>query len=149
VNALHRAPGCPRQEPEGQGAKRFDLLLLELQLAVLSSDPGFDRLSQQVKGIASLLEEKSSVPLVQKQPALIQELQSDEWWENVTPELLESVRRQLRLLVKLIDKRQRKPLYTNFEDERGAETNGRATDVRVARQLRALPRQSPRVPEAA
>ena len=43
------------------------------------SEPSFAPLSQQVKGIASLLEEKSSVPLVQKQLALIQDLQTDEW----------------------------------------------------------------------
>jgi type I restriction enzyme R subunit len=114
--------GLPsEQEPEGQEAKRFDLLLLKLQLAVLKNQPSFGRLSQQVKGIASLLEDKSSIPLVQKQLPLIQDLQSDEWWVNVTAALLESVRRKLRLLVKLIDKQQRKPLYTNFEDELGTE----------------------------
>ena len=115
--------GLPsEQEPEAQEAKRFDLLILKLQLAVLKPEPSFAGLSQQVKGIASLLEEKSSIPLVQKQLALIQDLQSDEWWENVTPALLDSVRQKLRLLVKLIDKQQRKPLYTDFEDELGTAT---------------------------
>jgi type I restriction enzyme R subunit len=54
---------------------------------------------------------------------LIQEIQTDEWWQDVTPPMLENVRRRLRALVKLIDKQQRKPIYTDFEDELGAETN--------------------------
>ena len=45
----------------------------------------------------------------------------DEWWEHVTPQMLENARKRLRLLVKLIDKQQRKPIYTNFEDMMGDE----------------------------
>lgn len=37
--------------------------------------------------------------------------------------MLEGVRRRLRDLAKLIDKQQRKPVYTDFEDEMGGETN--------------------------
>ena len=35
--------------------------------------------------------------------------------------MLESVRKRLRALVKLIDKQKRKPIYTDFEDEMGDE----------------------------
>jgi type I restriction enzyme R subunit len=75
-----------------------------------------------VKGIAGLLEEKSAIPMVRDQLSLIQDLQSDEWWQNVTTPMLEVVRRRLRLLVRLIDKHQRKPIYTNFDDEMGPAT---------------------------
>lgn len=109
-------------EAEGEEAKRFDLLLLNLQLAVLRGEPAFARLCEQVKGIAGLLEEKSAIPMVRDQMVLIQDLQSEEWWQNVTTPMLEVVRRRLRLLVRLIDKHKRKPLYTNFEDELGAAT---------------------------
>src|SRR5204862_7368111 len=43
------------------------------------------------------------------------------WWENVTPLMLENARKRLRLLVKLIDKQQRKPIYTDFADVMGDE----------------------------
>ena len=36
--------------------------------------------------------------------------------------MLEVLRRRLRDLLKLIEKRQRKPIYTDFEDEMGGET---------------------------
>ena len=37
-----------------------------------------------MKAIAGLLEEKSSIPMVHEQMPLIQEIQTDEWWQDVT-----------------------------------------------------------------
>jgi type I restriction enzyme, R subunit len=54
--------------------------------------------------------------------ALIQEVQSDEWWQDVTVAMLEAARRHLRGLVQLIEKRRRKPVYTDFEDAMGGKT---------------------------
>jgi len=106
---------------DDEEAKRFDLLMLRLQLTLLRIDPGFGRLRDQVRAIAGLLEEKSSIPMVRDQMPLIQEIQSDAWWEDVTAPMLESVRKRLRALMKLIEKRSRKPVYTDFEDQLGDE----------------------------
>ena len=119
----HEVAGLPSElEPEDEEAKRFDLLMLNLQLAVLRIEPAFKRLSDQVKAIAGLLEEKSSIPMVHEQMLLIQEIQADEWWQDVTAPMLETVRLRLRSLVKLIDKKERRPIYTDFEDTLGGET---------------------------
>ncbi len=59
--------------------------------------------------------------MVREQMVLIQDVQTDEWWQDVTVPMLEVVRRRLRGLVKLIDKRKRKPIYTDFEDLMGNE----------------------------
>ncbi|MCC7242385.1 MAG: DEAD/DEAH box helicase family protein [Acidobacteria bacterium] len=118
----HEVAGLPAElDPEAEEAKRFDLLILNLQLARLRSEPGFERLRDQVKAIAGLLEEKSAIPMVRERMVLIQDLQTDEWWQDVTVPMLEVVRRRLRDLVRLIDKHQRKPIYTDFEDVMGAE----------------------------
>ncbi len=120
----HEVAGLPTQlDPENEEAKRFDLLTLRLQLALLHAEPGFPRLRDRVKMIAELLEEKDAIPLVREQMALIQDVQSDEWWQNVTVPMLEVVRRRLRVLVQFIDKHQRKPVYTDFEDLMGSETD--------------------------
>ena len=56
----HEVAGLPAElDPEAEEAKRFDLLILNLQLAQLRSEPAFARLRDQVKGIAGLLEENS------------------------------------------------------------------------------------------
>jgi type I restriction enzyme R subunit len=74
-----------------------------------------------VRTIAGLLEDKAGIPMVQKELSLIEELQTDEWWQDVTVPMLEHVRERLRSLVKLIEKSKRKPVYTDFEDQMGTE----------------------------
>ena len=118
----HEVAGLPSELPaDDEPAKHFDVLLLGLQLCVLRHEPGFERLRDRVKEIAGLLEEKSTIPMVREQMELIEDLQSDEWWEDVTIPMLERVRRRLRGLVQFIDKEQRKIVYTDFEDILGAE----------------------------
>ena len=104
---------------EKEEAKRFDLLLVRLQLALLKQDPAFVPLQAQVKQIASALEELSSIPTVKAQLPLIADLQTDPWWEDVTLDQLEEVRRKLRMLVTLLGKTQRTVIYTNFDDDLG------------------------------
>ena len=119
----HQVAGLPSElDPENEEAKRFDLLVLNLQLAMLRSEPGFSRLRDQVKALAGPLEEKSAIPMVRDQMALIQDVQTDEWWQDVTVPMLEGMRRRLRDRIKLIEKQKRKPIYTDFEDEIGGET---------------------------
>jgi len=114
--------GLPSElDPESEEAKRFDLLILSLQLALLRFEPGFGRLRDRVREIAGLLEEKSAIPMIREQMAFIQEVQRDEWWQDVTVAMLELLRCRLRNLVQLIEKRRRIPLYTDFEDIMGGE----------------------------
>ncbi|MBI3737402.1 restriction endonuclease subunit R, partial [Candidatus Sumerlaeota bacterium] len=119
---LREVAGLPSElEAEAEESKRFDLLMLNLQLALLRSEPNYERLRDQVKAIAGLLEEKSSIPMIRDQMPLIQDVQTGEWWQDVTIPMLEKVRRRLRDLVKLIEKANRKPIYTDFEDVMGSE----------------------------
>ncbi len=114
--------GLPSELPEDdEEAKRFDLLMLRLQLALLHGEPGFERLREQVRTIVGLLEEQGAIPVVRAEMALIQELQTDEYWQDVTAPLLEMARKRIRLLIKLIEKVKRQPVYTDFEDEMGDE----------------------------
>ncbi len=70
-----------------------------------------------------LLEAQSNIPVIQKQMPLIQAVASEEWWQDVTIWMLEHVRKQLRMLLKLIEKAKRTIVYTDFEDELGEGTN--------------------------
>jgi len=121
MELLREVAGLPSELPEeDEEAKRFDLLMLRVQLAVLRSDPSLPKLSEQVRTIAGLLEEQASIPMVKAQLALILEVQSDEFWQDITTPILERARKRLRSLIKLIEKRKRQPVYTDFEDEIGA-----------------------------
>ena len=70
--------------------------------------------------IASKLEQKQTVPVVAQQLDLILELQTDQFWHQVTILGLESVRKVIRNLVQFIDDKQSQELvYTDFKDQIG------------------------------
>jgi type I restriction enzyme R subunit len=122
----HEVAGLPTElDPENEEARRFDLLALNLQLALLRSEPRFERVCDRVMEIAGLLEEKATIPMVRENLALIQDVQSPEWWQDITVPMLETMRRRLRGLVQFIDKRRRRSVYTDFEDLMGGETDVR------------------------
>lgn len=108
---------------EDEEAKRFDMLVLRTQLAILQAKPDFVSLREKIQAIASALEGQESIPAIKAQMVLIQSVAGDEWWEDVTVPMLESARKKLRALVKLIEKAKKKVVYTNFEDELGDETS--------------------------
>jgi type I restriction enzyme R subunit len=115
--------GLPSEkEPEAVESKQFDLLILRLQSALLKASPGYKRLKQQVQDIAAALEESSNIPVIKDQLSLIQDIQSDGWWDDVTLPMLEIVRLRLRSLVKLIEHKKGSPVYTDFTEEMGEET---------------------------
>ncbi|MFM7238418.1 MAG: type I restriction-modification enzyme R subunit C-terminal domain-containing protein, partial [Cyanobium sp.] len=100
-------------------ARRFDLLLYNLQLALLRGEPRFLRLQLQLRELAAQLEARPNIPQVAAELELIRDLLCDEWWQDVTVPMLEEVRRRLRSLMGLIETTGREPLYTNFADELG------------------------------
>jgi type I restriction enzyme R subunit len=107
-------------EDDDLAAKQFDYLVLQAQLAVLRSDPALVNQQARIMGIASRLEELSNVPMVAAEMALILEVQTDEFWQDINLPILENARRRLRQLVKLIEPKDRTIVYTDFEDEIGA-----------------------------
>jgi type I restriction enzyme R subunit len=102
-------------------AKEFDLLMLRLQLGLLRHERSFTRWSEDVRQIAGALEEKASIPMVRAELELIIEVQTDEFWQDITASMLEDVRKRLRSLVKFIDKTKRQNIYTDFADLIGEE----------------------------
>lgn len=103
-------------------AKRFDMLVLRTQLAVLLVTPDFMALRTSMQAIASALEEQDAIPAIKAQMVLIQSVAGEDWWEDVTIAMLEAARKKLRALVKLIEKSKKKIVYTDFEDELGDST---------------------------
>ena len=117
--AGHIAEPAHRAVDGDEEAKRFDLLVLRTQLAILQAAPGFGALRDQIRAIASALEEQEAVPAIQAEMVLIQAVAGDEWWNDVTLGMLENARKRLRLLVKLIEKSKKKVVYTDFDRRAG------------------------------
>ncbi|MEQ1953263.1 DEAD/DEAH box helicase family protein [Mesorhizobium yinganensis] len=113
------APLPSSRELGTEEAKRFDLLMFQLELALLKGSKRFEQLKKQLLEIASALEDQAAIPGIVARAALIEEIQTAGWWEGVTVPLLEFVRLRLRDLIQHIDKGRKAVVYSNFADEIG------------------------------
>ncbi|PZG36671.1 restriction endonuclease subunit R [Spongiactinospora gelatinilytica] len=114
-------------------AKRFDLLSLRLQLGLLNGDPGYDTLRRQVQGIAEDLLDPTTLnnPVVARHIDLITDVAGEDWWQDVTLAMLETMRRTIRRLVRLIPTKHRAVVYTDFEDELGDLTHAELKGLEI------------------
>ncbi len=111
--------GLPDQmEPDQEVSKRFDLMIMNIELAVINHEP-WEPLRHRVVSICGLLEGLDNVPAVAAEMALIEAAQTDDWWANVTHQMLEDLRKRLRAIVGLIRKDERAIVYTDLDDEMG------------------------------
>lgn len=101
---------------EEELAKRFDLLMLTIELATLTSNNASVPI-KKVMETAKDLSELGSIPQIREHADIIKDVQNDSFWLQSSIERLEEVRYSLRGLIKFIEKNKRKIYYTNFEDE--------------------------------
>jgi type I restriction enzyme R subunit len=123
-------------------AKQFDLLVYRAELALLRVDSGFRALRDKITEIASLLEGLANIPMVAREFALIHEIQTDDFWHDVTLPMLETVRRRLRALVKLIEYKKRPLVYSDFEDRAGAAADILVRGISVGTDMDAFRRKA-------
>ncbi|WP_428031726.1 type I restriction-modification enzyme R subunit C-terminal domain-containing protein [Ancylobacter sp.] len=118
----HIAPLPTAMKSDPEESKRFDLLMFNLEIALLKGSRRFDKLKKQLVAIASALDEQTAIPAIAAQHALILDILSDDWWEGITVPLLERVRLRLRGLVPHIERHRKAIVYTDFEDQLGEGT---------------------------
>lgn len=96
---------------------RFDSLVLTMQLDLLVKGMISETSRGRVIEFAEQLEAKSTIPAVQAQLQLIQDIQTQEFWQDIHLVTLEELRRKLRNLMFALDKDKKEMVYTNFEDD--------------------------------
>lgn len=102
---------------EDPDARDFDLRCVALQVALLEGAktlPG--QIAAMIAVVSALLEQRTIPPIAAKL-AYIQGLEAEETWAHASVDMVEEVRRELRGLVRFIDKKKRPIVYTNFKDE--------------------------------
>ncbi len=135
--------GLPSAVGDGDlDARQFDLLVLRAQLALLRSESTFVPLRASLTALATSLEAVANIPMVAAELTLIQEMQADEYWQDITLPMLETVRRRLRALVKLVEPGRRPRVYTDFEDQAGASTEIAVAGIPVGTDLDAFRRKA-------
>jgi type I restriction enzyme, R subunit len=99
-------------------SRMFDLNALRMQLALAEGNMGiYEKHRQRLVEIAILLEEKTTIPAVKVQLDYLSTMQENQFWEGMNLNGLEELRLRLRGLMPFLDKKKRKIVYTDFEDE--------------------------------
>lgn len=115
-------------------AKRFDLLCLRIQLAMLRKN-AFEPLRNAFVEQVHALEAKSAVPDVAKQMELILDVQTTDWWTDATPQMVEIARRRLRSLMSLIEPGGQAIVTTDIIDDMGEKREVELLDLGGASSL--------------
>lgn len=100
-----------------ESAKRFDLLVLQgMQQALLAGGRLPDNLGKQVADMAANISKKASVPAVAEKLPLLRAVQTPEYWQEAGVLTLETLRLELRPLIRFLDRDKARPVFTDFED---------------------------------
>lgn len=98
-------------------ARRFDILLLNYQLALLTGAYSTDRYVNKINGISKDLLKKQNIPAIGLQVELLKEIQTEPFWKGINVNRLDEVRVSLRDLLKYLDKESQVQVVTTFEDD--------------------------------
>ncbi len=96
------SPLIPKNKAD-ESAKKFDLLMLTIELAYLDGKTKCARQKNSVQTIAhTLLTKKATLPAVQKKKAILNEVLNDVAWDNADLQWYEKVREEIRELLKFL-----------------------------------------------
>lgn len=97
----HIAPLITSDDTD-ESAKRFDNFMYGLMLTDIEQLPVMKYMKKQLCNTAVLLERKSTIPQVQQKIQLIKDIQTDDFWKNISVINLEYVRTELRDIIQFL-----------------------------------------------
>ena len=98
-------------------AKRFDNFMYSLMLSQIDQLPKLGYFRKQLIQTAELLEKKVTIPQIKAKLTLIKDIQTEEFWMNISILTLEMVRQELRELMQfLIGGGERPKIFTRLDD---------------------------------
>lgn len=99
-------------------AKRFDLIVYQLELAILEQSKKQVRYIDNIHNIGALLMTKRNIPAVAHKMTTINAVITNEFWQNISLLQLEKVRDELRNLIQFLkDENKENPIYSDFTDD--------------------------------
>jgi type I restriction enzyme R subunit len=101
---------------DDEQARRFDVLILNYQLALLQHAYSTDSYINRITRVGAELLKKLNIPEVAQQKNTLQKIETDTFWENININDLDEVRTNLRSLMKYLDKESRLDIVTTFID---------------------------------
>lgn len=122
----HVAPLVSNDE-EDPDALRFDSMMYGYMCAMCNGMP-VKNYQGRILNICAQLEEKITIPQVKEKLPFIQRVAEEGFFEAADLLVLEQVRLELRSLIKFLEKKSRKIVFTNIQDTITQQTEGVTVD---------------------
>lgn len=105
----------PVPEAINEMARRFDLMMLKLQIATLMMS-GAKKYEESLIDIAEGLSFKYTIPTVLRAKPTIENIKKQDFYKGISQKKLDSVREELRELIHYLDTSNRAIIYTDLKD---------------------------------
>lgn len=105
----------PVPEAINEMARRFDLMMLKLQIATLMMS-GTRKYEESLIDIAEGLSFKYTIPAVLRAKPTIENIKKQDFYKGISQKKLDSVREELRELIQYLDTSNRAIIYTDLKD---------------------------------
>ncbi|MES2284688.1 MAG: DEAD/DEAH box helicase family protein [Bacteroidota bacterium] len=106
----------PIPETINELARRFDLMMLKLQISTLLMSGNKKKYEGSLMEIAEGLGQKYTIPVVLRSKPLIENLKNPDFYTELSQKKLESIRIEIRELVEYLDASSRPTVYTDIQD---------------------------------
>ena len=106
----------PAPDSSNEVTRRFDLMMLKLQLAKLLEMRSVVNYQERLTGIAIELGKKYTIPEVLQAKPIIENLKNPEFYEKLSQKILDQIREEIRELVKYLETASRQIVYTDLID---------------------------------
>lgn len=119
-------------EKDNEAAKKFDAIMLYIQLSVVDSEINADSYKIKVQNIGAKLQEKASIPQVMAKMKLVKEISVPAFWETITLDRLENVRKEIRDLVQFIIGSGSRDFTLNIKDIIEGKKSGKIPPIKTS-----------------
>lgn len=106
----------PVPEVVNEMARRFDLMMLKLQMATLMMSGTKKKYEETLIDIAEGLSMKYTIPVVLRAKSLIESIKKQDFYKGISQKKLDSVRDELRELIQYLETSGRTIIYSDIED---------------------------------
>lgn len=106
----------PTPDSSNEVTRRFDLMMLKMQLAQLLEMKSVDNYQERLIGIADQLSKKYTIPGVLQARPLIENLKNIQFYKNLSQKKIDQIREEIRELVKYLETASREIVYTDLVD---------------------------------
>lgn len=106
----------PVPETINEMARRFDLMMLKMQISTIMMKSSQKKYENNLIEIAEGLSTKYAIPAVNRSKGTIESLRNPDFYKGISQKKLDEIREELRELIQYLDINSKPKVYTNITD---------------------------------